>query len=337
MNVFIVESPLQLLNAMEAKQYFQLPTETCTLLLNNGENPNSMKQMLNLTDNSEWYNVEKVGFGSGKISWLTRIFGMKRQIRSYEKIDKIFIGDFRSDAIQCFINSFLQSDLFVLDDGTATLKIYNNLTNPNRVKKITGLKAFFKNLMRKLLGIGNISKKMSKREMTFFTSYNLEPMKNIRIIKNNYTFLKKQQENKSKVDNLFFLGSPLTEKRIIKTRQEYLNLLKKVLQHYDSTKEFFYVPHRTENDDFLYEIENLGFRILKLDIPIEFYLVKSYEIPNHVSSFYSTALGNLKSLFDDTVEIDSFMIDESILNTNNREEIKKIYDYYSKIINVYKV
>lgn len=335
MNVFLIESPLQLLNALEAKYYYKLPKEKCDLLVLNGESPNTIKQIMGMVEQQDWNIVKKIGFGKGKLSWITRMLGVKAQYKCYKSPDKVFIGDYRSDIMRDFVNTVVPNKTVLLDDGTVSLRI-NNMLSSEKERH-----AFFHNenmgglkrIIKRLAFLGKLPPQKHIEDLEFFTTYNIEHTLDYPVIKNNYTYLKTVSSDKQTKDEVWFLGSPLSEKGILEEKK-YIEYLSKIVEYYKDFDRIVYIPHRAEDPALLQSYGERGFDIIQTNVSIEFYLMKQEEVPSVIASFYSSALGNLHNIFGETMKIDSFRIEQQYLPTKNSSEIADIYNYYSKIIHV---
>lgn len=338
MNVFIIESPLQLINALEAKAYFKLRDHECDLLILNGENPNTLKQMVRMVDYSKWRKVKELGFGSGRLSWVTRMITLKNQYQNYKNVEMVFIGDYRADVMRDFVTVVNPKQAVLLDDGTVSLRIHKSLSSKREREHFFEREhnGKLKQLIKSLVYFGKTPKQNHIKDLIFFTVYDLSSNDYLTVIKNKYNHIKMVSSNKEKKNEVWFLGSPLAEKGIVpdrKTYQEYLEIVQSHYREYD----IYYVPHRAEDPSNIEEYRKLGYKIVKPDMSIEFYLMAQKSVPLIVASFYSSALGNIYNIFGEEIQIDSFLINPSDLPEKNRKEIGDIYNYYEKIINLVKM
>jgi hypothetical protein len=79
----------------------------------------------------------------------------------------------------------------------------------------------------------------------------------------------------------------------------YVDYLKRIIRHYN--KPIIYIPHRTEIiSENLKALVNENFIMQKNEGPIEIVFLSKRIYPMHVVSFFSTALFNLKKIFEAT-------------------------------------
>jgi hypothetical protein len=83
---------------------------------------------------------------------------------------------------------------------------------------------------------------------------------------------------------------------------------------------------------------DLGFRVKKLDVPVEIYYLFNDRLPSLISTAYSAAAYNLSKMFD----IRSALIFELPLDKISSENLKSVnsaYEFYRKrgfdVINLY--
>ncbi|UFT98883.1 glycosyltransferase family 52 [Radiobacillus kanasensis] len=335
MNVFIIESPLQLLNSLEAKYYYKLESAECDLLVLNGDNPNSVKQIVKMVNRSDWNSIKIIGFGNGKISWITRMIKLKKEYKTYKDPDLVFIGDYRSDLMRDFVNKVNPRQTVLIDDGTVSLRIHRVLTSENERRKFLNgdSKDRLKKLIKSMVYLGNVPIQKHVDNLVLFTVYDLPSSENLLVTKNNYLYMKSISSEREKLQEVWLLGSPLVEKGILESAEVYIDCLSKIKKHYSEVKKIVYVPHRAENEEWIKVYDKLGFEILRPDASIELYLMIKKEIPNVVASFYSSALGNIYNIFGEQIQIDSFIIPKEQLPEKSKAEIINIYDYYSRLVN----
>ena len=67
MNVFIVDSPLQYLNAEEAKHYFYLDTSKTSLIVFEGVSKKNLNQIKSIVNPEYWKNIHYLPFNQHKL------------------------------------------------------------------------------------------------------------------------------------------------------------------------------------------------------------------------------------------------------------------------------
>lgn len=260
MNLFVVESPLQLLCAYEAIK-IEEQSDYFLLIRQTGRGSND-KHLLTC--------VEKLGLNYHLIIVRTDkvVFDLLKNMfflinilsRSY---NKTYFGSYYSSFLKLISKFSQQNEIFYLDDGAATLRAQNEIKSKNLA-------------------------------VNWFTFFNLNPIDGQKIYKHNFGSLKDILENKEKGLN-YFIGQPYG-KMINFSKEIYLSCLKEISKDYSKESPLIYIPHRVEDISILKEVENI--HILYLDTPVEMFFVLDSEYkPKRIYSCYSTALFSLKGIF----------------------------------------
>lgn len=331
MNIFMIESPLQLINAIEAKHHFSIKKEHAVLLILQAENENTMKQIANMVSKDEWADVQIIGSGTGKVTWITRLLSLRSVVKKYSRVDYIFIGDYRSDIMRDFVVSVEHKKVYLLDDGNVTIRMFEMISN-GRLPQDSGAKYLIKSAFKKVLA----PKSPKNNEITniaFFTTFDLKSDR-MEIVRNNYEYFSSLSKDQKKKPVFFFLGAPLSEKNVMDSEDRYIEYLRDVKSYLNET-EMVYIPHRSESPEKLDKIKKeLNISVTPIDTCIEFELTRNPYLPEGLGSFYSSALGTCHQIFKDLIEIKAFYLQPGDLAEKNQAEIEKIYHYYGDFIDV---
>ncbi len=328
-NLFIAASPLQLLNAIEAKETFKTKNNTLLLMYNSMENKKDVEQKKELLINKEWDTI--IEYDQGVIKKNMRFIKQINLIKSLKKInyDYIFSGEDGTFNKIIFANLNC-NNIYLMDDGTATIFTYE------RIKKGISKVSFSKKirLLRYLLsGL----KYRIKKDINFFTIFNLKELPYIKIVKHDFQYLKsKKLKHLKKSNNVYIIGQDLAETGFMK-EDVYIKYLTKIVKYYkDST--IIYIPHRIEKITEAYDtLINNKFQIHYFDGPIESSLIHKQIYPKTVISFFSTALFNLDKIFPNS-NIISVQIKPEDLIQNKREIVQNCYDFFSNTsIKIYSI
>lgn len=311
-NLFIVRSPLQLMNAIEAKEHFSTKNNILLIMhdstVENSTSANSaqmqsVSQLSEFDEKIEFYYLNKSKFS--KFSSHAKLI-KKLQQKNYKHI---FTGDYGT-INQLIIANLEATDVYLLDDGILTLATHANRLHPNH-KQSWGQKV--KLLRYKLFDLNT----KQNNPINLFTNYSITPHGSEHIISNNYNYFKKTYIEKAvKDEHLYILGQPLAQVKIM-TDVAYINYLKKIIDHYK--KEIIYIPHRSEIvSDQLKALASDRFTLQKNEGPIEIVFLSRNIYPAHVVSFISSALFNLEKIFEAT-KIDAIKIgDKDLLKNHNK-------------------
>lgn len=304
-NLFIVRSPLQLMNAIEAKEHFStkhnilliIHDSTTSSASANSTQMQLVSKLSTFDEEIDFYYPSKSKFS--KLSSQAKLI-KKLQQKNYEHI---FTGDY-GIINQLIISNLKTISTYLLDDGTMTMTTHANKLHPNHK---SSWEQKIKLLRYKIFGLSI----KQNNPINLFTNYNISPHGSEQVITNNYNFFKKAYLEKAlKDESLYLLGQPFTQARLM-TDEVYINYLKKIIYHYK--KKIIYIPHRAEIiSDQLKALISNQFTIQKNEGPIEIVFLSRNIYPMHVVSFYSSALFNLEKIFE-TTTIDAIKIDSKDL------------------------
>ncbi|MDZ7692683.1 MAG: polysialyltransferase family glycosyltransferase [Balneolaceae bacterium] len=321
MNYYLVESPLQFLNAREAKYRF-CKDEKNVLIILRGASQKSMDQLKKLVDYSSWDTVYELPNTHKKVVLYKWQYDLESILKeNYQKVNKVFIGEYRSLLMRNFVHKSNCEQSFLLDDGNVALFIHEKIITKE------GLRHTLHPIRKALNWLFNFNDK-DIWDINFFTFYN-EWTRDSDVI-NDYSLLKSSLNTRIVDEGLvYFLGNNISEYGFIE-RKDYLSLLRKVIECFEG-KTVYYLPHRREEPEGFQEIEDLGFQIKTIDEPIETYLVKQNKLPEIIASFLSTALDNCYALFSDHSVLYSFQYDLDILKSDRYKKTAKIiFNRYKK-------
>ena len=299
-NLFIISAPLQLLNAIEAKHYFKTTHNILVLMYNSELNEIDYNQKINLVETDEWEEI--IYYDLAKIAKKKRFFEQVKLIKKLKKdtYEYLFPGDFGTiqQAIMANINT---ENIYLLDDGTASITIYDKIKDQLFFNKIPFSKKM-KLLRYRLMNL----KYEIKQDINFFTIYNLQSLEHRKVIQHDFSYIKQSRLQKcEKSSDIYILGQKLVEINWM-NEEKYIEYLKKIIilmmDKHDG--KIIYKPHRSEkitpayacliNDRFsIDEHINEG--------PIETVLIDKNIYPAVIISFFSSALFTLDKIFDDTL------------------------------------
>lgn len=326
MNLFIISSPLQYINALEAKHHFGFDAQECVLCICESNMKNRM-QLLNIINAEDWGAIHFIPQVLNKyLFWMPyKIFDLI--LKEIGRISYVFIGEYRNEFIKYYAVASKSKKIFLLDDGNATISICKLRAagmewTPNHVRP-----SILYSMSLRLMGI----KPQRIETLNYFTVYNLTPRHGESVVKNSFNFIKRKlSDGMTTVDKkVYFLGTELDSAYpipIVKN-EEYMKLMVMVREYFKDL-DIVYFPHRSEPDEKLNTLENeLNIHVQRIDVPIEIYLTKNAVYPKILAGFYSTAFDNLKIIFPNVV-CTAFQIDRDKIHPDYRVYIQNIYDYY---------
>jgi hypothetical protein len=313
-NLFIINSPLQVLNTLEAIYKFELKNIIIVAIYNR-----SIKNIEQIETQLSKINCEEIirfnPLKEGKIK------GYVRLIKRLQKdiYAKVFTGEIEDYRFKAILANLKKDELFVLDEGSATVSLYESTIKQNKINKFN-LKSFKFLLYGLKINIKDI--------INFFSYYDFEPLKNGIVVNNSLEYLKKDfKKNEINYDNtIFFLGQPLF---IFSNEKQFEDSLNKVVKS-NKDKKIIYIPHREDKESLkIVKKIDKNIEILELDKPIERYFLENGIEPKNIISFSSTALTTTKILFKNC-NVEYIKNRKPNLKLNDMKNLDFIYKYFEK-------
>lgn len=347
-NVFVVESPIQVLNAEEAKHYFNLRNNLLIIILGRGFRADSFKKVVR---ECNWDSVQfimlrenrindrsgvwgQVMYQMQRIRWIVRQYNNKKRFDrlagSLSNVQNLILGNYgetRKPHLCHFANILKHDQLYLVDDGTDVLFVNEERTRQTESTELSGQlrngSSRWQILKRDVLEAFVDWNNTGAKNVTFFTAYDLKVRPGDRLVKHDYPHLRKRLADSAQSDKILFLGQTMIEDDYLE-REIYFDYLRKVQSFFDG-EELVYVPHMRESADTVkYVKENLGLRIERPDLPIECHLALSGLRPRALASFCCGALANCSVIFGQHLKIIAFYLSPSSL-LKEHDFIEHIY------------
>ena len=326
-NVFLVATPLQALNAIEARHEFGLPGDSCRLVLFRSEFSRGDRQTESIVGQTAWAGGATVSHGGkGFRCWKQRFDELNVIAGGMERAECLFIGDYASDLMRHLAHRLGARKFVVLDDGNSTLRIGRARRNPAVPCQFmpNSFTDWVKHLAKtRLCGM----KRSLLDRLTFFTVYALEPDYRTEVVPNTYRHLRHRLRARSLNEETHFLGAALPDKNLM-SEDVYLSYLERALNQLDRAS-VVYLPHRFETASKLARIRSeLGIEVGESDMPVECRLCLAASVPKLIAGFVTSALDTCRVLVGDRIGMRSFYIDPSDCVTFIRAEIEEYYRHY---------
>ncbi|MDD5718591.1 MAG: hypothetical protein PHQ53_02760 [Candidatus Krumholzibacteria bacterium] len=338
----MIRTPLQLLNAMEARRHFDLQRTALMIVEYSGHGipPFDLSQV----DPADWTRVEIVDLNpvprpqphtwldhprfahSEKVNVLRQHYRRRvfdQALRPWRGVPNLLLGNYLQGWFRHAAQRCPRARCILLDDGTDTLRIAGERarrdSQPPRVSLWRRPKAWW------YQRYANWDMRQ-RRKITFFSSFDLELPPGDQLVPNRYDHARRQIEALPQDRRCLFLGQPLVEDGYL-TPEEFSRLIAGVKLSLDGL-ELFYVPHRREH---LAELTPLlqqhGIARLDLDKAFEFHLLAAAAIPAVVASFFSSALDNCRLICGDRVRVIAFRLPAASLLVAH-DYVNSVYDYF---------
>ena len=311
MNTFLVLTPLQLVNAREAKQHFGTSNNTLIVLRHSSLGyPISMFRRL--IREGDWdhvyflstYDDERVQ----KLNLLYWHFLCALQRRRLDRLaarlgpaEGLFIGQYHEPIARHFSNVLPYRTLYLIDDGTSTLE-----TNDERWKRVVPgwserLRAFLRN------AISGFHTRQAE-QVVFFSAYAITPRPGDAVVCNDYTHFRQKISAVPQTNEVWFLGEPLSLDGYV-SQATYLEALALAQRFYRAYR-FVYLPHSREQRGEVDELQAaLGCEVRRYGLPVEVVLSGAEARPREVASFITSAIPNCAIMFGETLQLTSVYLE----------------------------
>jgi hypothetical protein len=311
-NLFIVYSPLQIINAIEAVHHFNLKNNILLINYKPRQDKNNT-QMNDLVKYHDWDAVIKVGTGGRRSKFLTYV----KLIKKLKKVqyDYVFVAGFTS-AIYTILANLKKNKLFIIDDGVGTIAAYNDTFAPNKPMKLR-----LKHMRFWLFGI----RTKFKDRVDLFTYFNLKPLPHVSVERNSLSWFRKEYTSGATTDDaIYFLGLPHEDGE---NHEAYAKILDKFIQ--SQSLKVVYVPHRYEKirESLKSVFDRFDVEVRQLGMPVEMYFLTNKIIPHTVAGVASSAFFTLAFLYPDA----KYQSIYHICNKSETREMKEINKHLSEI------
>ncbi|MBN1840608.1 MAG: hypothetical protein JW802_11295 [Campylobacterales bacterium] len=310
-NLFIIRSPLQILNAYEAIAHFQLKNNVFLVVQNHLEKNNvQMREMLSMCEYEELIEMPP-----SKSNYF-RYVALTKKLKKH-RYNFIFFGNLGSFQKLLLANLEYEKS-YLFEDGTCTLSYHTELSRGNQ--------RFSLRDMRFLLVGLNIKR---KKPVGYFTIFDLEQLGEEEIINHSFSHLKnKICKNFTHTNEVYVLGQCLVNAGLT-SDEAYLHYIKVIRDSFSGEK-IIYIPHRAETiTDKLKAFADDNFQIFENTMPIELYFMKQKIRPKYVVSFYSMAVFTLAKIFDKSL-IKSYAICPEDMKIKRKESALFVQSFIKK-------
>ncbi len=315
MNVFLVSSPLQLLNAWEAQYAFELdPKHTFLIVIPFSYSPGDADTLLDLAGSQGWATVEALptmgpivaeqGPRRYAFASMWRAFrGMSRILNQLPLVERVFIGNIGARYQRHFAHQTGCREIIALDDGLATVELMERrrggLTDQRSGRS-----------WRRLFEMAMGAKFAPLPFLTFFTAYDVSAPPGDRVIQNEYSFVRSRMTALgSRRDELMVLGSPMRDFGLVPL-ETYLAYIARIRDRFASLP-LLYAPHRAEREETVEAVRmRFDAEICDGGLPIEWWLLQHEQPPKYVAGFYTSALENIRVIFGSRFRVASLVIAE---------------------------
>lgn len=283
-SIFLITSPFQVLCVKEAINHFEI--DNYLIVVITSANDNRIKQTKNtLSYFNLVYECQAV-----KSSSFREIRRIGELILRGDRYSKVFVGDCCDIwlvTLALYVMKF-RGNLVYLDDGASSISFFDGNIYSSSYR--------FKRRCLTLLGL-----LIATRKPIFFTIFNVKKNCTYCIVHNGFKSLKKDVE--ATVGGVYIIGTNIDVycKEYHLSIDEYISSFISVIDKIknDGNVDYFYIEHgRCINKEIREICNDKGIKLLRPDVPIEFFFIRSRIEPKVIIGFDTTALFTLKGLFN---------------------------------------
>lgn len=316
-SLFIVRTPFQLFNSIEAQRRFENFGESYLLCIYKKDiDRKMMEKMLPM---GKWKQVKWF-----KLTFFNRTFYpfiLNGFLGNLQKAEYCFFGLVTKLITHC-INVVGANQNILIDDGNEIFMIAQKISTPF-VFEIPWYKKIFHALMGRRIDYKYLEK---TKIFTFFdlSSYRLTN----NAIKNDYKFFKSGVTALPQAEEVFFIGSNLVNTYI--EPKIFEENLKKIVAYYFPLK-LVYCLHRYEDRKYLEELaEKFNFKVITFPVILEMALLEYGKKPQRLATFRSSALETLRCLYA-PLKVEVFCLDVNhLLKPHQKQEFEDLYSNFQQ-------
>jgi len=333
-NLFIVESPLQALVAVELSLQFSGQINGIFYRLSGKGRERNDNQICKVIERGQWDLARQISFSTS--GGLAHALSVRKVILDLRKeftgfVRNVFFGEFRSQWMHFARLALSPEKCVLMDDGAATLTAKSQYIDqlifyPEELWKSGSLP---KELIKSAIYKGLFDKKQIDNPLSFASAF----LKNESEYKVDFSSLRKKvavssPSNEKGQSEVYYFGSKYSEAEIL-TRNYELNFISRVVEYYSRRGlSLIYCAHRDESVeklDLILAFENVC--VVLPELPAELFILEHHENVEEIAAAYSSVINNLRLIFPDK-PITSFRLNFDAINPDNRSNIENVYRYF---------
>lgn len=326
-NVYIVESPTQLMSAIEAKNT-QSGRNTLIVNYGNSNREENKKQIQQLVNSSAWNHVFRIRQSSNQYFnlFLFLFYLLKFRFKFNRNKTKVYIGEYRNSFFCLIAKVISKEKIVLLDDGSVTIMLQKKFFS-----KGVGLRSYYKNKKSYIIFL--------IYSYLFVFDFDDSPPNLFSVFNLDACFFSDQKNIRHKniptavgfLDRFYFFGAKYSEAGLLDLKVE-LELLKSAFDYSYKKygKAIVYIAHRDDSSEKLEVISSLGVEVKSLGQPCEEYFKIHKCVPRYIGGFYSTSIISLPTLFKVDGVI-SFNLTKYLATESPKKNVGYIYGYLKSI------
>jgi hypothetical protein len=318
-HLYLVQSPLQAINAFEARTAPGVDEAERHLAVHfETVGPYNNRLVANTLEHFGWDDVLTVPFGENPVGKLVGWLNLRWKLQGLGRIGRVHIGAYDSGVMVAAANACRSAEVWILDDGTASLLFpgyrYEGLRQRHQSSGVRRSWMGFDSRLPAKVGV--------------FSIYDL-PLRPPDTLHRNPMAVLRESIAFDDSGPVFLVGSMIPEHDIC-SFEDYGVWLARIREHFGDRRIHYFAHRRESMEPKIGVLEKLGIKVETPELPFELALSKASRKPSALASFYTT-------IFDTLVAADavpagrlfSFHIPpELIPDPTERAMAAKCYDAY---------
>lgn len=292
MNLFLINSPFQLICALETKEEYKL--ENNILAITKQATEKSQKQLNSLVKKEDWDHIVNLP-GTAKVFTVPLFIRKVKKMTEGSPLKNIIYPDYLCWRANLIIKNIDHKKSIMIDDGAMTITHYLDYLKD---KKSFSRPKGFKDTLLKLMFLQPVKNIKFRDNFELYSTFHF-PCEDFIKKTNNLNVLKHHIKNTSVMNNSSpaafigqgYIGSIAKIKDYIKKIDTFHNIVK---------KDIIYFPHRAESSEVKKAVSNLDYIIYHdSEWPIELELSEKSISISSIGGVMSTALYTLSLIYSD--------------------------------------
>ena len=324
MHLYLIQSPLQAINAYEARCAISDGADTHEVVVFDQKEQRNNLLLTNTLNALGWQPLYRVPFRRSGPLKIVEWLKLRARLLPLREVSRCYVGDYCAGMAVAAANLFPKAEHYIVDDGTSTINFPGLRYEGRRPEHLPP------NRNLSMLGY----RTNLPDALTLFSMYDVAVRSPDSLRKNRLSFLADSVEFDAD-GPVFFIGSCLPDVEVI-TFDQFFELFR-AARTWIGDREILYFPHRRELLDRKQAVfRELGVRLAQPDLPFELELIHGPVKPSLITTFYSTALDTLRlALAGSTGHLVSFHVPENWVQTESHREIARAsYADYREAVEV---
>ncbi|WP_299074828.1 polysialyltransferase family glycosyltransferase [uncultured Paraglaciecola sp.] len=315
--LFLIQSPLHVLNAIEAIRSFSIKKSTFLVVISkHNEKWETMIRLSIPSCSRVLYSLRlDADIEASTQSYAQHIPWLKHQF-----FDSVFFSDSRLYIFVDLVNALQNPNTFLMDDGAGIIPSVQHIKDKGRYFDISkSSSATRQQQIEKVKEkYGLLNEKLVKYNL--FTAFDFESCDQFRVFQNPMTQILHNHQGVNQ-NQVVFLGQPMVNDGYL-SKQAYIEEMSAISHSY-SGMEILYLAHPREEKANVAEIQRCcKVSLVETDMTVEKYLLSIARPPAIVSSFYSAALWYVAK-FQNGIQVNAHKLDFERLYADNKSSMSR--------------